>query len=179
MPTKEVAPATSTEIAPLYDPSSFNIDAGDIALPKVYICNALTKSVQDDRAKSGDVIVAAGPDDPDAEVVYATKAGGEGLLFRVLRLDRGKSFAEKGEKLQTWAYDDPAAHPDSWTTYTYTVILPEVDPEMPHRFLRSTTSRSVSRRSSARTTRAGGTSPSSSSSSPRTASRTLSRSATW
>jgi hypothetical protein len=86
-------------------------------------------------AKPGDVIIAAGPDDPDAEVVHSFKEGGTGLLFHVLRLDRGKSYAESGGQLQTWAYDDPEAHEKSWTTYTYTIALPEVDASVPYKLL--------------------------------------------
>jgi hypothetical protein len=145
--SNDVAVRSSTEIAPLYDRSTFNVDAGDIALPKVYICQALTKSVTDELAKSGDVIVAAGPDDPDAEVVYSPKDKDDaGVLFHVLRLDRGKSYSEKNGPLQTWAFDDPAAHADAWVTYTYTVALPEIDPDMPHKFLLTKSNRGTAKR---------------------------------
>lgn len=154
MASKAVAVSPKQEIAPLYDRNTFDIDAGDIALPKVYICQPLTKAVQDEIAKSGNVIVAAGPDDPDAEVIYAEPdkngkgavAHPEGVLFRVLRLDRSKSYSEPGGPLQTWAYDDESAHPDAWTVYTYTVILPEIDPDMPHKFLLTRSNRGTAKR---------------------------------
>lgn len=135
-----------SEIAPLYDRSTFNVDAGDIALPKVYICQALTKAVQDELAKAGDVIVAAGAEDPDAEVVYSAKEGGVGVLFHVLRVDKGKSFSENNGPLQSWAFNDPAAHPDAWTTYTYTVALPDIDPDMPHKLLLTRSNQGTARR---------------------------------
>ena len=141
-----VAVPPKQEIAPLYDRNTFDIGTEDIALPKVYICQPLTKAVQDEIAKAGDVIVAAGSEDPDAEVVYSFKQGGEGVLFRVLRLDRSKSYSEPGGQLQTWAYDDPNAHADAWTVYTYTVILPEVDPDMPHKFLLTRSNRGTAKR---------------------------------
>jgi hypothetical protein len=154
MATKAVAPReTGNEIAPLYDRNTFDIGTEDIQLPKLYICQALTKSVQDERAKAGDVIVAAGPEDPDAEVVYSVKNGGEGVLFRVLRLDRGKSISLDASgnpapngRLTSWSYNDPAAHPDAWTTYTYTLILPEIDPDMPHKFLLTRSNRQTAKR---------------------------------
>lgn len=141
-----VAVPPKQEIAPLYDRNTFDIGTEDIALPKLYICQPLTKAVQDDIAKAGDVIVAAGSEDPDAEVIYSSKAGGEGVLFRVLRLDRGKSYSEPGGQLQTWTYDDSSAHPDAWTTYTYTVVLPEVDQDMPHKFLLTRSNRRTAKR---------------------------------
>lgn len=144
--SNDVAVRPNAEIAPLYDRSTFDVDAGDIALPKVYICQQLTKTVQDERAKAGDVIVAAGPEDPDAEVVYEAKKGGEGVLFHVLRLDRGKSYSENNGPLQTWAYNDPTAHADAWTTYTYTVALPEVDSDMPHKLLLTKSNRGTAKR---------------------------------
>lgn len=154
MASKAVAVPPKQEIAPLYDRNTFDIGTEDIALPKVYICQPLTKAVQDEIAKSGNVIVAAGPEDPDAEVVFAEPdkngknavAFPEGVLFRVLRLDRGKSYSEPGQQLQTWAYDDPNAHEDAWTTYTYTVVLPEVDPDMPHKFLLTRSNRGTAKR---------------------------------
>lgn len=144
--TNDVAVHPGNEIAPLYDRNTFNVDAGDIALPKVYICQPLTQAVTEGLAKPGDVIVAAGPDDPDAEVVYSFKDGGAGVLFHVLRLDRGKSYSEQGGQLQTWDYYDQSAHPDAWTTYTYTIALPEIDADMPHKLLLTKSNRGTAKR---------------------------------
>ena len=142
----EVSVPKSAEVGTLYDRNTFDVDASDFQLPKVYICQPLTKAVQEEIARPGDVIVAVGPDDPDAEVVVESKNPGEGLLFQILRLDKGKSFSEQGGQLQTWRFDDPESHPDAWTTYSYTVALPEVDPDMPHKLLLTKSNQGTAKR---------------------------------
>lgn len=144
--SNDVAVRATAEVAPLYDRSTFDVDASDFALPKVYICQPLTKSVQDGLAKPGDVIVAAGPEDPDAEVVVEFKNPADGLLFHVLRMDKGKSFSENNGPLQTWAFNDPEAHPDAWVTYFYTLALPEVDGDMPHKLLLTRSNQGTAKR---------------------------------
>ena len=62
----------------------------------------------------------------------------EGLLLHVIDLRKGKSVSVDGD-LQLFDFNDPAAPPEAWTTYNYTVVLPEIDPDMPYKLLLSRT----------------------------------------
>lgn len=114
-------------VAGLYSPDS-TIDHNDVALSKLYIGQFMTSAVQENNVKAGDVFTATGPDDPDP---HALK---QPVRFHVLGLRKGKSLAVDGD-LQTWAFSDPHAPADAWTTYSYFVALPEEDEDFPYRWL--------------------------------------------
>lgn len=111
-------------------PASSEIDSSDIALPKVKVAQKSTKQVEHELVKFGQIFASTSED--DAEVLYDGK--GDGLLFHVIGLQKGKSLSVDGD-LMTWGFNDPDAPADAWTTYTYFLCLPEHDEYVPYKFL--------------------------------------------
>lgn len=113
----------------------------DIALPRLKIGQPGTPQVQEELVKAGNLFVTTGD---DAETVLDAKTAKQGLLVHVLSLTKRKSLSSDGE-LETWAFNDPEAPADAWTTYNYVVILPEVDDEVPHKWLLTRTATPAAR----------------------------------
>lgn len=136
---QEIAEQPNGAIAPLsYDPGS-QITAEDLALPRLYVAQAITNAVQDGAVKAGALFVAQDADDPDPQVL-ADKGSDEGVLIHVLALRKGKSISENGE-LRTFRHDDPAAPAEAWTTYTYALLVPGYETTLPVRWLLTRTGR--------------------------------------
>jgi hypothetical protein len=120
------------------------ISAEDIALPRVKIGQFMSQAVQDQLVKPGAIFSSLGQD--DAEPATLWKPGDKkGLLMHVLQLRKGWSLMQDGN-LETWRFDDPTRPDDAWATYDYTVCLPEVDPDLPYKFLFTRTGRSAAQK---------------------------------
>jgi hypothetical protein len=120
---------------------ALTITAEDVALPRLYIGQFMSKAVQEQLVKMGDVYSATGADDPDPQILW--KLGDKkapGVLFHVLGLRKGKSISDGGE-LQLFDYDDPNAPADAWVTYNYTIACPEQDTDVPYKLLLTKTGR--------------------------------------
>lgn len=133
MASTEVEKADSPAVPALVSTPSVELTAEDVALPSLKLGQYMSDHVQEDRVPAGSIFSTTGQDDPDPVVLW--EQGEEDLLtFHVLALRKGKSFSEGGE-LVLFSYDDPNAPEKAWTTYNYMVALPEVDQEMPYKFL--------------------------------------------
>lgn len=133
----------STEVGELAFDGLSNFSARDLALPKLYKADYTTKSVKKGLVKAGSLFIATDPDD-DEPVVLSD--GAKPVTFHVLALRWGKSDDTKTEEnpkgeLRTFAYDDPAAPQSAWTTYTYAILVPEYDPDIPCTLLLTKSSR--------------------------------------
>lgn len=117
-----------------YQPAPLDIGSEDVALPRLYIGQHMSGHVQEGSVKFGDVFSATGKDDSSPEVLWSLKSDKPGPLFHVLSITRKKSASVNGE-LETYAYNDPDAPADAWTTYNYLVVLPEVDQDVPYKLL--------------------------------------------
>jgi hypothetical protein len=123
-----------------------NIDSGDISLPRLYKGEYQSALVQDDVVPKGSIYVAAGPDDPDPQVV-ASKAG-EKVLVHVLSVHKGKSanlddagnVVKAGGTFTTWSFNDPDAPREANVDFHYIVVLPDVDPDVPVKLTMAKTS---------------------------------------
>jgi hypothetical protein len=129
----EVAETTGAGVPALVSTPAIEIDAGDVALPRVYIGQYSSDQVVDKRVEFGDIFTALGQDDPAPNVVHNVDTE-DGVLLHVLGLRKGKSLSQDGE-LELFAFDDPNAPPEAWVTYQYVVALPEVDQELPFKML--------------------------------------------
>ena len=123
-----LAPTPATEIT-----------AEDVSLPRVYIGQFISNAVQHGLVKAGQIFVALGADDPDPQTVYDPEAKdtaklGRGLLFHPIALRKGKSLQVDG-RLETWQFEDPSAPKEAWTTYTYLIAIPEIDTDVPAKWL--------------------------------------------
>jgi hypothetical protein len=102
----------------------------------------MSHAVQEQLVKLGDVYLALSADDEEPNVLWHAGSNDPGVLFHVLTLRKGKSWSrEPGAPLELFDFDDPNAPSEAWTTYTYTLFLPEVDPDMPARLLLTKTGR--------------------------------------
>ena len=146
MSSKAVAPVEAPPVPALAPTPATTITAEDIVIPRLYVGNPLSKAVKKKLASYGDIYIAQGAEDPDAQVLYEFGSDGPGVLIHVLHVLKRKSWAPKGGELEMWDFEDPNAHPDSWTTYNYTLFLPEVDPDMPAKLLLTKSGRSTAQR---------------------------------
>jgi len=135
MASKAVAPAKS-QVPALVNTPALEIDADDIVLPRLYIGQFMSDAVKQQLVKPGSIFIAAGKDDPEPITLWDIKDDGKktGPVVHVLSLRRGKSIAEGGE-LVLFDYNDPEAPPDAWVTYNYMIAIPDVDTEVPFKWL--------------------------------------------
>lgn len=130
--SKEVA--EKKDAVPALAPTpAFDIGTEDVALPRVYLGQYMSDHVKEDRVPKGSVFTATGPEDDDPQVLW-TGENDAPVRVHVLSLERGKSASIDGE-LEMYAYDDPDAPAEAWTTYNYVVCLPEVDESLPFKWL--------------------------------------------
>lgn len=118
---------------------ALTITAEDVALPRLYVAQYMSSAVQEQLVKAGSIFAALSGDDPDPVVLYdPAKKDAAGVVFYVIGLRKGKSFSDKEEtngELLLWDYDDPNADARAWVTYNYTLYVPELDDELPCKFL--------------------------------------------
>lgn len=112
---------------------ALDIGSEDVALPRIKIGQFMTGQVRNGLVKAGCIFASTGED--DAEVLYDPSAkNAKPLVAHVISLTKGKSITADGD-LQTYAFNDPDAPADCWTTYNYVVCLPEHDAELPFKWL--------------------------------------------
>lgn len=129
--SNQVATRESPAVPALAPTPATTITAEDIAIPKLYVGNQMSKAVKKRAANFGDIYLAESADADDPQVLWEFGSTEPGVLIHVLHVRKGLSYKEQGGDLQTWQFGDPNADGRAWTTYTYTLILPEVDPDMP------------------------------------------------
>lgn len=133
MAGKAVAEREAPQVPALRPTPALEIEAQDIALPRIYIGQYMSKAVQEQIVKAGAIYTATGQDDPNPNVLWNQGDEG-GVVFYVLSLRKGKSIQDNGE-LVLFDYDDPNAPPDAWVTYNYAVAVPSVDEDVPFKLL--------------------------------------------
>ncbi len=134
-----LAERPAPQVPALHQTPALQITAEDIALPRIYIGQYMSKAVQEQLVKAGDVYSATGQEDPDPQVL-CPEGSDEGVIFYVIALRKGKSISDGGE-LQLFDFDDPSAPPEAWVTYNYTVCVPSVDEDVPFKLLLTKTGR--------------------------------------
>jgi hypothetical protein len=138
MATQELE-ATRSAVPALLSTPALELDANDVQLPKVYLGQYSSTHVQEQRVPPGCIFTATSQDDPEPVVLWEQPKteGGKakpGPIFHVIALKKGKSLSDGGE-LTMWDFNDPDAPPEAWTTYKYTVALPEVADDVPYQWL--------------------------------------------
>lgn len=145
---KAVAPIEAPSVPALAPTPATTITAEDIAVPRLYVANYMSEAFKRKRADFGDVFLADSPDDDSPTVLWSLGSDDAGILAHVLHLHKAKSWdmGVKGGPLTTWSFDDSDAPSEAWTTYTYTLFLPEIDPDMPARMLLTRSGTATARR---------------------------------
>lgn len=127
-----------SEVPALAYQPKFEFDPSDVKLSTLYVGQLMSKAAQNDLAKLGDIYVAAGADDPNAEVVWKSGSKEDGILFYVLSYEK-RLFATVDGDFRVFNAGDPAAPADAKPSVTYTVAAPQVDDILPLKFtLKST-----------------------------------------
>lgn len=147
MAGRSVAPIEASSVPALAPTPATTISAEDIAVPRLYIGNYMSEAVKTQLVKFGDVFLALGSDDTEPNVLWSLDSKEPGVLFHVLHLRKAKSWsASPGAPLDLYDFDDPNAPAEAWTTYNYTLLLPEVDPDMPARLLLTKSGKSTAQK---------------------------------
>lgn len=133
MASQAVARAETPKVPDLVRTPALTITAEDVALPRIYIGQFMSKAVQRQEVKAGQIFAATGQDDPDPQVLWSP-GDSEGVLFHVLGLRKGKSLSDGGE-LVLFDFDDPDAPPEASVTYNYTIAVPDIDTDVPFKLL--------------------------------------------
>lgn len=129
-----------TSNVPALRPVSAGLDARDLALPRLYIAQAISQATQEGLVKFGSIFAAQDADDPDP-VVLAKPGDQDGVTIIPLALKKGLSRSADG-RLETWAIDDPLAPQPSkatgvWVSYQYALAIPSFDEDLPVRWVTS------------------------------------------
>jgi hypothetical protein len=132
--SKAIEKVQSGGVPALYTPPPMEIDSDDIQIPAIKFGHHQSELCQEHNIKLGVIYAAAGKDDPDPQILWDPAERGEnpGVLFHVLGLRKGKSKMVDGD-LTRWDFHDADAPSDADKTYTFTLLLPEVDTEIPFR----------------------------------------------
>lgn len=140
--TGKAIESTASAVPDLVRTPSLDITAEDVALPRLYIGQFMTKACQDRLVNHGDIFLATGKDDGDPRVLWGFGSGDPGPVFYVIGLEKGKSVqdSDSGELL-LFDYDDPTAPPEAWITYKYTIAIPAAEWDVPIRYLLTKTGR--------------------------------------
>jgi len=146
----DVAVQQEGQVPALRGDSARTLTAEDISFPRLYIGQAISNAVQDGLVAIGDIFVATDGDDPDPQVI-AEDGDEDGVLFHVLDLRKGISRTTDDGGLETWAYDDelapkPGKATGAWVSYMYFLAIPDVDEDVPVRFLLSRSGQPAARK---------------------------------
>lgn len=139
MTTSQSLEKQSGGVPDLVRTPALEIEAEDIALPRLYLGQYMSAHVQEDRVEPGSIFTALGSDDLEPNVLWEPGQEG-GVVFHVLAMRKGKSITVDGE-LELYDYNDPEAPPEAWVTYNYVIALPEVDEDVPYKWLLTRTGR--------------------------------------
>lgn len=134
MTTELAAPAATAVPDLVYGGAvPLDIDAGDVSLSRIKVAQSTTRQAQAGIVTPGQIFASTSED--DANVLFDPKAkNAEGVLIHVLGMTKGKSASIDGS-LERYAFNDPAAPPDSWVTYDYIVCAPELEDPFPLKWL--------------------------------------------
>ncbi len=134
-PAASAAVAERPSAVPALVQPRLELDSSDVALPRIYIGQHMSNAVQEGLVKPGSIFAAIGADDADPSVLWEPADNPKpGVLFHVIGLRKGKSITVDGD-LQTFDFHDPSAPAEAWTTYSYFVVLPDHDQDMPFKLL--------------------------------------------
>lgn len=138
-PSTDVAPPAYALPPALANTPALDLDSTSVQLPRVKIAHTSSVAFQEGNVAFGDLYSACGKEDPDPVILRHSKsaAGEDGLLFHVISVKRGWSGKDADGKFDTWKHNDPARPENATETFDYTICLPEVDPDLPYKFLMS------------------------------------------
>lgn len=118
------------------NPTESSVDYGDLVVPKVYLMQPLSKMVESGVAKSGDAVMALDADDSSPEFLIGGPDNRESVTAIVL--DRHRKVVNTADNGWEYLPDDyvrGADERDVWVGYNFLVLFPDVDPDVPAKWL--------------------------------------------
>ena len=152
-----VAPIEPVALPALNNAPTYDIGIDDIPLPRLYMGQPGGDAVQEGRVPAHCLWLGLSADDPEPNVLYE-QGNGDGVLIHVLdmftgmsaNLDSDGNVVKSGGDLRSWnrrnsagQYVDDNGEPapkGAYKTFNFTVCLPEVDAEVPVKFMLKSTS---------------------------------------
>lgn len=113
-------------------PAPYNLGLGarDIQPNRLRVVGKLSKLVELDIAKPGDIAVGQDAEDPDSVVLYNAKTGKEPVRFYVLAIHANYACGFNGPP-GTWEEGDPEMPAEAKRQYNYTMFVPDYDELLP------------------------------------------------
>lgn len=145
MSTKsEVAVPEPASVPALAPTPGSTLTYDDIALPTLYVAQRTSTAVENNLVNYGDLFVAQGADDAEAEVLWAHGSGDAGLVIYPLHMAKRWTWTD-GSELSSWPFGDGQVPAEAaelarstgkpyFLTYGYVVLIPSYDMEMPVNF---------------------------------------------
>lgn len=141
--TKTLTKPETPGLPALVNTPALDIGSEDVALPRLYLGQFSSQAVKDQLIKPGAIYSASGQEDPEPVTL---SDGSEPVVFHVLGLTKRKSYVDPDTKeLTSFAFNDPDAPEKSYVTYNYILALPEVETDVPFKFLLKKTGANVAR----------------------------------
>jgi hypothetical protein len=116
------------EVESMYD----EVRLSDIQLPRIYVQQGQSNFVQAGLTEPGDVVLANGSDDPEPIHLIGGDAGDAFTCYVIGRERFAATTAGGGIEFQDQR--DPN-DPDSWEGWFFDIALPDVDPNVPARWM--------------------------------------------
>jgi hypothetical protein len=130
-PAQAPSPSIADRAAGLapYRNAAETIGAEDIAIPRMMVAQATSQAVQDGLVPVGAIYVASDANDPEPVVMHQPDAQ-TGVLVHPIALRKQWVYDEDGDfrVVDDLADDVPQ---DAARAYTYALLVPEYDPELP------------------------------------------------
>lgn len=116
-------------------PYQLGISGEDVQMPRLRVVGKLSKLVELDVAKSGDLAIGADAEDEDSQIIHALN-GKESLRIYVIRIHAnyacGFAAVQNNPQLAgQWEEGDPECPPEAKRQYNYTLYCPEVSDTLP------------------------------------------------
>jgi hypothetical protein len=109
---------------------SSQIEASDIAIPRMAVAHSSTRACQDGLVSFGAIFVSTDADDPEPTVLY--RPGDEaGVTVYPITMRKGWAFTAEDGNYRTAAFDAVDVPEEAQITYTYVVCVPAFDLELP------------------------------------------------
>jgi choline dehydrogenase-like flavoprotein len=134
----------AAELVP-YRSAAETISAEDLAIPRMYVGQPTSSAVQDGLVPPGSLFVASDALDSEPTMLY--KAGDTtGPLIHPIGLRKGWAFTDENGDFQIADYLAAEVAEDAQLAYTFALLVPEFDTELPVSMMLKSTARQTAKK---------------------------------
>jgi hypothetical protein len=113
-----------------YQRAAETIGAEDLAIPRMTVAQSTSAAVQDGLVPSGAIYVASDANDPEPVIVH--KPGAEtGVVIHPITLRKQWAYNDEAGDFRLADYLAPDVPEDAQLAYTFVLLVPGYDPELP------------------------------------------------